>query len=1012
MTDGKMAQDRENYCWLIGLNPLKESTYKPDQITKAIDKKVARWKKEASDKQNDPQMRFASDANYKLEDDIRRVFADPVLRKKEFKEGTELLKSKATRLTKDALILHNGTKVLIPGTADKYIKTLKWDGISKDDMLFFAGLKEYKLPEIVSSKVIAAYKGVLSTQSQTVAEMLNSLIGNKDLDIKAKMLSETTSNTLIKEAFDICEKRVNNLRVGLLSTQDTYIQAMRAVKLVFTPDKEMNSFIKYCACQKALAPIYQRMDEDYHLPFTRKYIDGLLMDVRGQNVDSAMAIALLEEYCVRKKYIANFSTKESVIVQCPSCYAYLEDSKDLRKCTQCGCDLRTVCPNCRTEQTAGNNVCKKCGFDFAKSMNAAKDSERKFKLALRNGDMKNAKSSLDDIQRTYGTYMGLAAMNQAFREASGRMNQATSQIDQAYKQKRYFDVKNHCEAAELDFQGLFDSDYELKKKRDDSVARVKDAEELCAQGEAAADPEAKMQLYVSAAERCPDHPAAKAKLREHPPEGPADASAVAKDSVILVKWAIPVDYKGMMFSVYRGRGSMPQVDDSTVPIDIVSGSTFVDRSADPGVEYYYTVHSKRWGVLSREAASCGPVVMIADVTTVQIEAIDGGLRLSYEKPRGCTKVRIWRKEGAKASGVGEEVEVIHNGETVIDDIGLRGDVKYFYLFVAEYTVKKRTERSPGTVFSGTTVRIPDPVRNMDIRWNKKDGTYTARWENKDEVLLFSSPKRVKMYGKMVPLADVNSWMTQIHSLSSDDKSMTFSLPDGAVQYIYPMVPFGKMAVRGKEMMVANLKPFRDVEVAMSGDYCVLTMNWPTAAESAVIAVMDDGTPSGHDDPAAEKIRVAREAYNADKQVRIPMKNSKKRTVGIYAVYDVEGDKIPSRGLVIDVYSGRSSKVRYRISKERETKGETLISVDFITEAGITSIPPVMAVSVQEGIPLKRWDGECIWRSVEPVRMSNGMVTVSMTVKRHVDLERVRLFFEKDDDYNLFKFIHPLYGRDK
>ena len=75
------------------------------------------------------------------------------------------------------------------------------------------------------------------------------------------------------------------------------------------------------------------------------------------------------------------------------------------------------------------------------------------------------------------------------------------------------------------------------------------------------------------------------------------------------------------------------------------------------------------------------------------------------------------------------------------------------------------------------------------------------------------------------------------------------------------------------------------------------------------------------------------------------------------------------------------------------------------------MPSMIAVKSAVGIPLKRTDGEVLWRSQGPVRLSQGKGTVAVPLRTQDDIEHMRLFFENDADYNLVRFIHPLYGRD-
>ena len=60
--------------------------------------------------------------------------------------------------------------------------------------------------------------------------------------------------------------------------------------------------------------------------------------------------------------------------------------------------------------------------------------------------------------------------------------------------------------------------------------------------------------------------------------------------------------------------------------------------------------------------------------------------------------------------------------------------------------------------------------------------------------------------------------------------------------------------------------------------------------------------------------------------------------------------------------------------------------------------------------LERTDGEIIWRSHNPVALAQGKGTLTVQCKNLEDPSRMRLFFENDADYNMFRFMHPLYDR--
>ncbi|MCL2032647.1 MAG: zinc ribbon domain-containing protein [Methanomassiliicoccaceae archaeon] len=1003
-----MTSDRENYCRLIGLNPLKESSYTYDAIDKKIAAKEGKWTKESKDKQNDLDRRFQISKWLDMVPDMRRVMKDPLLRSKEFDEGRKLLRAKASRLNRDSIILHDGSRILLPGTAENLVKKLQWDGVNKEDLISMAGIRKTSVPPIVSDKVMSAFKGLQEVHAFTPMDLLNDLIKNPDLEININPLDEGSALTQIRSSFDSCEKRVNSVRQEILPNQDSYIQSLRSLKLVLGSDQDLTNLVKYGKCMRTLEPAKQLMDEDYGQPFTREYVDEIVNRfIRKTNADPSMAISILEEYCVKRKYISNFSSKESRLATCSNCGALVESGEGVMCCSVCGSSMKIKCPQCATSQISGNKACVKCGFDFEDGFNKAKDLEKKFRIAISYGMIDEAANCISKIERVYSTYPSILEMKSELRPLSAKHAEFNNKVDLLYKQRKYHALRGAIDDAKLDFTKILNNP-DIERKYEEAAQRIIEADRICEKASELKDADRVMMMYVTAVELCPDHPIAKAMMKERPPESPADAVAQIREGKILLKFAVPEDRTGMTFCIFRAKDSLPIVTDETVPLADIPGSVFLDKTMDPGVDNYYSIYSKRWGILSREAASCGPVMVFREVENVSIEPIEGGLRLIYEKPKGCSRVRIWRKEGTSAAGVGEEVEIMHDGGTVIDDYGLKGGMKYHYLFVAEYINKGRTERSMGAAFSFTTTKFPEPVRDMEIRWNKADGSFTAKWKSKEKVVLYSSPRKVNMFGRMVKFEDLNAWMKEIQPLEVYENGMRFLLPDGAVQYIYPMIPAGKVAVRGKDIMVANLKPFRDVEKRISGNDCCLTMTWPTGAESAVIVIKESSVASGPDDLDAERITITRDAYDKDKMVRIPMGNSKKRVITIYAVYDVSGERMPSRGMSLDIFSGAYTKVRYSLAAEGISRTDTKMILSIDTDPSVKELPPVSAVAVKEGIPLKIWEGETMWSSNRPVPIVSGRNVTVFTVKDRIDISKVRLFFVNEEDYNLFRFIHPLY----
>jgi len=205
---------RQNYCQLLGLNPLKESTYSTDAILKKIAAKRDKWANDSRNKQNDTEQRFKSERLLEMTSDMEKVMSDPILRRKEFLDGQNVLKSRCQKLRMDCVILTDGSYYALPSAADNYLKKLHWDGISKTDVLKQAGIKEGNPPKPANDKILNAYKGLRSVDAYTPMDMLNTLIDNPNLEIGLSRLSEGSSYRQIRDAFDVCDKRVNSVRTA------------------------------------------------------------------------------------------------------------------------------------------------------------------------------------------------------------------------------------------------------------------------------------------------------------------------------------------------------------------------------------------------------------------------------------------------------------------------------------------------------------------------------------------------------------------------------------------------------------------------------------------------------------------------------------------------------------------------------------------------------------------------------------------------------------------------------
>ncbi len=995
-----MDEKRPNYCHLLGLNPFKESSYSQDDILGRLQAHRTKWENDSRNKQNDTEQRYKASSLAKMCPDIERVMSNQSSRRAEFAAAQSDLRARVQKVRMDCVVLTDGTHLVLPNTLESFRKKLRWEGISVSDIQRLADVYDRAPPKPVDDKVANAYKGLRSVGAYTPVEMLNALIGHPNLEIRTPALTEASSAAQVRGAFEVCEQRVNHVKQDLLPEQDSYIQAMRSVKLVLTPDSELASLASYGRCSRAMDAVEETIEQEFSGGrLTRAYIDDLLQAHSSRDVDHGMALLILQQFCYKKRIPANFSDRESEMTRCPECGLMVKAGPDTLYCPACGKGFKTVCPACGASQPSKNSACVKCGFNFKEGYQQADRLNLEFRSCLQAGRIARAERALGQLKARFPGYSSIPSMDSELSRYKDDRDASRRYILECYSGKRYAEAKSATETLERRFPDTIANDIELSQKYSDSCSRYSSADVRCQKAASMATRQERMEQYAAAAEVCPDHPVARTKLRENPPPGPADPLGSVGHDGVTIKFVAPEDSAGLTYCVYRERNTLPSVDEGTRPLAEFPGTYYTDKSMEPGVEYFYSIHSKRWGVLSKEAAHVGPLMIISEVDRVTLEPIEGGLHLSFDNPRGATRVRVWRSDGEGMS------ELALNGQTSYDDVGLTGGKKYHYLFVAEYKVRDRVERSQGVTFSETTVDPPAPVNEMVIKKNSTDGTFSAAWKSRERVVLFSTPKKIQIPGTMVSMDDVRSWMTEIKPLDEYPDGVRFALPDGAIQYIYPIIPCGKMGIRGREQLVANLRPFRDVEYTVNGRDCVITMSWPDGAVEAKLVLSNGAVAKGLDDRDAETVTVRREEYNEDRQIRIPVGKQDKRCINIYAVYDVDSKKFNSRGIAIEVYTGESKKVRYTAKKG--VGGVAAISLS--ADPASKELPPMMLVQAADGIPLKRTDGAVVWRSGGPVPLQGGKALVEAKCTGMTDLQGCRLFLENDSDYFLYRFVHLIYG---
>ncbi len=984
------------YCQLLGINPYKESEYSDEALEKAIKAAKERW--DAEKNAFDTNVRYNADTNLGLLGDIYEKMAYPNSRAEEFKKGRELLKSYLQPILNYCVVTEDGKAYAFQSALKGQLNRLGWPGITEKDAAEILGLAEGAPPLPISRKAAEEYNKLSDMGYHTPAQVMNYLISKLQIG-NCHPLSDASPAGSVREAISACLPKLETERKNFPS-QKTYLDCTRRLK--YLKDEDLAQLIEYGRCRQSLSPVTEKLKLEYSERITRKQIDSLMEAYRLN--DAGLTIPALESFCYENGLAADFSGSGSGSIRCPFCKHFISGNDEIIYCPICKRKIKKKCSRCGTTQSNQNKICVTCGFDFDNETENATRLGTAVRDFIDMGDIENARAALEELKRDYSEIIKTEVLEYELENAEEIVTTLSNLMEDAYSSGRYHHFLNLCSKLHSEFPDFIGKDLNLEERIRVAEDHCRLAESACAEAAGKATHEEKLMLYVKASEHCRDWPESREYLMKYPPENVTDCHGTSKEGVIRIMFTPPADTKDLVYCIWRGKGSEPYADENTKPYEILSrhkhDNYFEDKDVESGAKYYYLLCTRRWGILSSPMKLIGPLVPYAIVDKVNIVSTEEGFHITFARPEKSVGVLIRRYiKGEENRYVEHEIK---NSEEY-DDICLRGTT-YFYHFFAEYLVDGRIELSDKNVQSASSMEMPPPVTDLRVT-RSRSGTYVARWTSSIEAKLYRSERKLKFSSRIMMMDDVRSLMKEVVPKENYSDGIAFDMDGGAIWYLFPIIQVGKTAVRGDEVCVINLEPFKNIEKTVKDGDCIITMDWPQSALGAELRVSDSYV-SDPEDPNLMVRSVSRKEYEDSRQIAVPMGKSAAKFIFIFAKYRYEDEIRLSHPTMIGVFSAACRKIRYTAARDR--KG---ISFRLQADPEVESIPEIMAVQSDGRFPLRAGDGRTVWKSGGKVSLSGGTATVSFPAEPQMEMERMRLFFCEESNYNIFRFIHPLYRRD-
>jgi hypothetical protein len=670
----------------------------------------------------------------------------------------------------------------------------------------------------------------------------------------------------------------------------------------------------------------------------RAYLQGLLLDVQeALEPDAIKAVAddevidEIEAEQLRRKaielgltaemagqVIAELARENGAIVRagapvdlvvCPACNAGHSRADSQQRCGRCGAGLFVACPECAEVNDATASLCRSCGTDLYRHVEASRATVRVADLVAR-GQLASAADQL----RTATEILGAAAPAvQRAKESLGpaieAADRAWAQIEDSRREHREYEARRHLQrlhGSAADYRGPAG---ELPDEALAAVtARTREADAALSRARGLVGPDREAAL-VTALKISADCSEAERELEKLPPAPPAQVEAVIAGSSVSVRWAASPAY-GVTYEVIRAG--------SPSPLGTTDGLEMMDSEAPSGAVVEYRVAALRGRARSATIDSAS-LVAAYEVGDLEISSGDGEVRLSWSAQAGGGRVRVRRSEG----GAEGETEVLADAAGLTDRDVVNGR-RYAYTVQVEYAVSGEIIHTQGQTAFAAPVERPQPLLDLDVSATGSGVRIDFQSVPTGTVVVLRCDQdpELELGAELLPdeLTQIGRRLAVTGTTALDDDA-----PRGRCFYQALTVAAGT-AVVGACRSFVSLSLIGDVRAEPNGSQVKVTWVWPDQIKVARVVWRDDRQPAGPEDPEASALDCRIGEYKDQGGFSIEAGGGASLFVAVYPAARVGGEVVYGGGdkrSRAAVRRERKIEVRYSVRRAGRLKGKRL-----------------------------------------------------------------------------------------
>ena len=661
------------------------------------------------------------------------------------------------------------------------------------------------------------------------------------------------------------------------------------------------------------------------------------------------------------------------LLRCRSCGGVTEFARAAKSaggaaCRHCGASLQWDCPVCKRTRWVDEPRCA-CGFPLALRDPLLKHQE----AAQHAHKVRDYDAAAAHLRRI----LEFAPRHAGARRGIERIKLRLAEIDRtrgAFEAER---ARRHLLAARQSVEAwarLIDpTSPEVRAARADLAGEIQSASTWAARARdlAASDPAGARDLYRRALAIAADLPEARAGLAQCPPDPPADLRLDCEAGGVRLRWTAPApDGLGPVAArVLRKRGGMPTHAADGVPVAETGAAEFLDADVAPGELVGYAVFSRRGVADSPTGVAAGPILVLAEVANVRVEAASGEVHLAWSAPRNALGVRVVRKRNAPPEGPGDGDRIEATAEGA-HDRGLRDGLAYHYGIYALYKGPDGQARASRGVFVSAVPHTPAEGVEELILAAAHDGRLRVGWSppaHGQVRILRSAEPTPWPVGARLATAEAEAVAGRWLDPTAADHAYDPHPPALGVCHYTPLTSWAGTLTVGRGAAYSCVADPSDLRAVRAGAGRVhLRWRWSPQGSESVVAWRSGTPPTGPDDPEARTAAVPEAEYGRQGffALTLPAEPPGTWHVRVFGVATVGGRRVASPGLdttARTVVPGPNPEVTVSYRLRRPNFPGRPWSISFRTDPPDAAIPPTALVVHHRTVPLSVDDGEVVDR---------------------------------------------------